>query len=720
MGKKNIQVQRRLGFVLLCFTIGIFFLIYRLGYIKLVKGEEYEKNAIGQQLLHDQKIPALRGGIYDRNQHTLVLNNTVYNLVLDTVTLHQFEKDEHEKTVEFLHAAFQIPKEELWEHVNAQTQKYYIVLQKQISYELGQKTQEDIKNLKIKGVWLEEDSLRNYFYDSLASHVIGFVGAGEGRWGVELQYNDQLTGIPGRNFRTFEQGNYVMKNYIQPIHGNSLILTIDEAIQHYVEEALLEAIREHEPQNASAIVMVPNTGEILAMASFPNFNPNQPGNVEHLVDSQRYNTMTQEEKTKLLNQVWQNFNITYTYEPGSTFKPMVVAAALEENIISPTDTFYCEGYRMVGDRRIHCWKRNGHGIQTVEEALANSCNVAMMDIGAKMEKEIFYRYQRAFGFGAKTGIDLPGEQDALGLIHKQENLGPVELATSSFGQTFNATPIQVLTAFTAVINGGHLVRPHVVKQIVDSNGTLIQENHTEFRKKVISEKTSKQVREALEAVVTQGTGKGARIPGFRIGGKTGTGEQGSRTNPEERRYILSFVGFAPVEDPQVIVFVILNRPKDTLMGSTMVTTLSKKIMEKTLPYLGIQRTEILEEMEMQEPIVNDYMDLFLMDAIQDITSKDLQYEIVGSGSTVINQVPKPGTKVPKNTLVYLYVTAGDTQEVVVIPNVVGKTQEEALTILKQQSLVPTFIGDGERVEGQEPKAGVRVNEGSEVMIQLKK
>ncbi|NLP46276.1 MAG: PASTA domain-containing protein [Epulopiscium sp.] len=720
MEKKDRQIQRRLGFVLLSFLMGIFFLIYRLGYIKLVNGEEYEKKAIGQQLLLDQQIPARRGGIYDRNQHILALDYTVYNLILDTVVLHHYEKEEHEKTINFLKEIVEIPQEELWKHINSETQRYYIVLRKEIPQQEGQKIQEEIKTQKIKGVWLEEDSLRNYNYDSLASHVIGFVGAKEGRLGLELQYNRWLTGIPGRNFRTFEQGHYVMKNYIQPTHGLSLILTIDEAIQHYTEEALLEAMREYEPESASAIVMVPKTGEILAMTSFPNFNSNKPGNIDHLVDAERYQTMTQEERTKMLNKVWQNFNITYTYEPGSTFKPMVVAAALEENVISISDTFYCGGYKNVAGTIIRCWKRSGHGEQTIEEILANSCNVGMMDIAEKMGKEVFYRYQKAFGFGTKTGIDLPGEQDAAGLLHKEENLGPVELATSSFGQTFNATPIQMITAFTAVINGGNLVRPHLVAQMIDSNGNPVQEADKEIRKKVISEKTSKQMRETLESVVTAGTGRGARIPGFRIGGKTGTAEQGSRTNPEEHRYIFSFIGFAPVEDPQVIVFVALNRPKDDTIGSTMVTTVCKNIMERTLPYLGISKTEVLEKEDNQEPTISDYTDLFLMDAIQDIKDQGLQYEIVGKGSTIVNQMPKAGTKVPVNTLVYLYVTANDTQEVVEVPNVIGSTYEEAFETIKKQYLIPTFIGEGNIVEGQEPKSGTRVDKNTEVIIQLKK
>ncbi|NMA83034.1 MAG: PASTA domain-containing protein [Epulopiscium sp.] len=722
MGKEFNQVKRRLGFLLLSFVCFIFFLIYRIGYIKLVKGEEYEKKAIGQQLILDQKIPAMRGGIYDRNQHGLVIDHIVYNVILDTVALAQFENQEEQKqkTADFLHRSFDIPMEELQGYMNATTPRYYIVLKKNISQQLGEQVQEEIKELEIKGVWLEEATLRNYLYNSLAAHVIGFTGAGEGRWGVELQYNDILTGLSGRKFRTFEQGNYVMKNYVQPTHGNSLILTIDETIQRYVEDALLEAIYEHEPQHASAIAMDPSTGEILGMASFPTFNPNEPANMEHLLSANQVASMAEDEKIKRLNQIWQNFNITYTYEPGSTFKPMVIAAALEENIISSSDTFYCEGFRMMGGHRIRCWKRNGHGLQTLEEVLANSCNVAMMDIGAKLGKEKFYQYQRGFGFGSVTGIDLPGEQDALGLIHKEENLGPVELATSSFGQTFNATPIQVATAFAAAINGGDLVKPHVVKQIIDAYGNIVQDQNVTVRKKVISEKTSKEIRESLEAVVAEGTGRAAQIPGYRIGGKTGTAEQGSRSNPEEHRYILSFVGFVPVENPKIMIYIALDRPKDTLVGSTMVTTPFKKMLEQILPYLGISPTQIAEDVDRADFVLKDYTDMYLLDVAQELTTANLQYEVVGSGSMVINQIPKAGTKIEAGSLVYLYVTPRETDEVVEIPNIIGKTHEEALSILSQHSLRLVFAGEGNIVDIQEPKAGTRVDSHSEVYVQLKK
>lgn len=574
--------------ILLFLSMGILFLVSRISYIKLTKGTEYEKKAKEQRNHYDISVPPTRGMIKDRNDHPLVVSKRVYNIILDPGVLNQVSENVITSTVNSLNKEFGIEKQEIYDYLSERSEDHYIPLLKKVEAEKVEGLKQLIGDSTVKGVWLEEDTQRDYLYDGLAAHIIGFIGDDGGHWGIEESYDDWLTGIPGRRLMIYNEDFYGVQEYIQPQNGNNLILTLDETIQHYMEEALKKAYIDHKAKSAVAIVMDPNTGEILGFASFPSFNSNNPMEIIPPPDEDSsYATMSYEEKVEYLQTVWRNYGISNTYEPGSTFKPLLVSAALEEGVITPEDTFDCQGSVQVADRIIHCWKRSGHGIQNVEQAVANSCNIAMINIANKMGRDLFYRYQRIFGFGDLTHVDLIGEENALSLLHKKEGLNPVELATSSFGQTFNVTPIQMINAFDAVINGGNLFKPYVVKQIVNEKGVLLKENKPVIIRQVLSHETSEELKKYLKTVVEEGTGQNTYLEGYKIGGKTGTSQKLPR---EEEKYILSFIGFAPVEEPKISLLVLLDEPYDADEGSGIAVNVAKDIFQEVLPYIGVYPT----------------------------------------------------------------------------------------------------------------------------------
>lgn len=643
------QIKRRNFAVLLFFLFAILSLMYRIGHIKYVDGKVYEEKAVLQRLNTEQIIYPNRGTIVDRNHHDLALSTIVYNVILDpNVLIDQITEDERNRTIQTLSKLLAVSTKTLSEKISKNPNSRYEILTKHIQANMAQK----IKSEELKGVWLEEDSTRNYLKNESAAHLIGFVNKDKkAQYGIEQKYDEYLTGIPGRVFPMLKEGKYIMEENIPAKPGNTIVLTIDETIQHFSEIALQNAVNEHHPKNASVIAMNPNTGEILAMVTYPTFNPNKYNDLSEYSEDNTWTSLSNEQKIEKLNTVWKNYNISNTYEPGSTFKPLLVAAALEENIISLEDTYYCSGHKDVYGQIIKCWRTSGHGEQTLEEALANSCNVAMMDIAEKMGSDAFYHYQKLFGFGEQTKIDLPGEAE--GILHKLENLRPVELATSSFGQSFNVTPLQIINGFASVINGGNLMQPYVVKQIVSESGNEIKEINPIIRRKVISKETSQIVRKYLESVVSEGTGKKAYVDGYRIGGKTGTAEKLPRG---EGKYALSFIGFAPVENPQIILLVLLDETQYYSEGSGAAALVAKEIFENILPYMGIEPSGKVDEEANSDVKLPDYKGLTLLEADMDLTIKGLEHEIIGTGNIIINQFPNPETKVPQGTRIKLYIS----------------------------------------------------------------
>lgn len=710
-------------------TMAFALLIARIAYLKVVKGEEYENAAKTQQTKgYDTTIVANRGSIVDRNNQAFAVSTRVYDLALDVrVLVEYYDAEEQEKTISTLASIDYLG-------LDYNTLKSYIVTDengvpaadthwKVLAKKLTREQKEEIEAMDLKGVVFGADTKRSYPLGTIGSDVIGFI-RGDSSWGIENKYDSVLSGVNGREFKTYDGGSTAVVETIDAKDGATVVTTLDYNIQQYAEQAVAEAVAEYQPEHAAILVMNPNTGEVYAMADSPTFDSNTPSDPTTVNTSEEFATqwaaMTDEEQLEYLTESWKNFNITNTFEPGSIYKPMVVAAALEEGIISENDTFVCNGSKTVYDREISCWQQSGHGTQTVEDVLANSCNVAMMDIGEKMGVSLFYKYQKDFGFGEKTGIDLPGEESAANLMFAENAIGPVELATMSFGQSFNCTAIQVLTAFSAVINGGNLMQPYVVSQIIDSDGEIIYEKTPTLVRKVISEETSNTVRKYLQAVIDTGTGKKAKIEGYAIGGKTGTAQQAIRANEQ---YTVTFVGFLPVDNPEIIAIAILDRPAGYTEGSTSAAPMLKGLLENIIKYLGIPKTEAVDENSEAAAntiVLDDLTQYSTNDAIMYLSMKGLNYQVVGEGSVVTSSVPHAGTEVAEDSTVIVYVTKGPNDDnMTQTPNVMGRTYDEAVGALMEAGLSPVVNGDENGVVvSQSPQKGEYVNNGSEVTITL--
>ena len=722
---RGMKATGKLAFVLFVFVSALLGLSGRVYYLKTVHGEEYEIKAKTQQTSrYDKIIPPNRGSIVDRNKQVLAVSTTVYNIVLDARVLAQQEAPEQEKTLKALTTTFpELNYNELKGYitVNPETKKPNLDSSwKYLVKKVDRSVKESLEEQQIKGVVYEKDSQRRYPMHTVACHLIGF----NGQLGIEMQYNTEMSGTPGRSFISYDGTNRAEQQDIAPKDGNTVVTTIDYTIQQYAEQVVEQAAAQFPCENTAALVMNPDTGEILAMADSRKFdleNPSQP----LAISETQWDSMSEEERSAYLNMTWRNFNVSDTFEPGSTFKPMLVAAALEENIIATTTPFYCPGFKQVADARIKCNLRSGHGTLDARGVLAQSCNVGMMDIGQKMGKELLYKYQKDFGFGSLTGVDLPGEASAASLMYSVDEIGPTELATMSFGQSFNATSLQVLNAFCSVINGGNLMRPYVMSQVIDKDGNVIEENKPEVVRKVISQQTSDVVRNDLKSVMEEGTGKKARIEGYSIGGKTGTAQQGDRT---KNLHTLSYICFLPVEDPQVIVMCIINKPENYQDGVQTPAYMTKALMENIIKYMAIEPEYTSQDgnnitAKKAAGMVNlkDFTGENLHGVVGVLDSAGLNYKIIGSGNTVTNQAPHGGVDVEEGSEILLYVTRGedDAQGDISIPNVEGKSYNDAVTILNDLGLEVEVEGNENGVVlSQDPKASIFV-ESSTTTVKLK-
>lgn len=733
--KKNKKIDNKLTIMALVFTIVLFGLGGRVYYIKNVHGEEYEMLAKTQQVnSFDSVISPNRGAILDRNKQAFAVSTTVYNIVLDPLVLvdKDVKEEDREKTLKTLSSVLSLDYNELKGYITIdpltgkpKVNNHWKVLKKGVSREI----KEELESQKLKGVVYQKDTERRYVLDTVACHVLGFI-RGDTKWGLEQQYDSEMSGIPGRSFITYDGSSSPNIKEMPAEDGNTIVTTLDYSIQQFAEEAVAKAVADYDPENAAILVMDPNTGEVLAMASAPEFNNNSPSKPLELSSdpnfAKSWETMSEEDQYSYLNNTWKNFNTTYTYEPGSIFKPMVIAAALEENIITTDSTYYCSGVKQVYDRAIHCWNRSGHGAETLEDLLKNSCNVGMMDIGNKMGRSLFYKYQKDFGFGDKTGIDLPGEVSASTLMFTEDRIGPTELATMSFGQSFNCTTLQAMNAFSAVINGGNLMKPYVVSQILDSRGNVIRENKPEIIRKVISQKTSDIVRVYLKSVISSptGTGKKAKIEGYSIGGKTGTGEQGNRDNDD---YTVTFVAFLPVEDPQVIAIAVIDRPSMYVEGSTSSAPILKGLLEKIIKYKNIEPEYESEESKAMlgstsKVKLDDYKNRQLFEVLTALENNGLKSKIVGTGNTVTSQAPHEGTEVEDGSEIILYVSKGEGETGnIQVPNLTSIEYEQAVGKITELGLQAVIEGDDNGVViSQEPKAGISVDKNTEVKIVIEK
>ena len=581
-------------------------LVGRLTYIEHTKGETYQKKVLSMQSYDSKTIPYQRGEIIDRSGTVLATSVAVYNVILDCTVVN--DKEEYvDPTVEALVKCFpELDETEIRKIIKEKKDKRYIVLAKKVPYDEVQPFVElqdtvDKKGNKvnpdIKGVWFEKEYQRNYPFGSLASSVIGFTSSGNvGTTGLENYYNSTLNGINGREYGYLDSDSDFEKTVIDAQDGDTLVTSIDANIQSIVEEKIKDWNEKYRDNyykgtgsiNTAAIVMNPNNGEILAMADYPNVDLNNPRDLTKYYTEEQIEAMSDEEKLDALNSLWNNFCVSDTYEPGSTFKPFVISAGLETGVLTGEESYICGGVLHVGDHDIHCSNRDGHGTQTLKRALENSCNVALMQIGESMGAEEFTRYQELFGFGEMTGIDLPGEASTEGLLYEAENMDAASLATNAFGQNFNVTMTQLVASFCSLVNGGNYYEPHVVKQIQDENGNVTETKDPVLVRKTISKETSDIIKDYMYGVVEEGTGKSAAVEGYAIGGKTGTAEKLPRRNG---KYLVSFIGYAPQENPQVVVYVVVNEPNaQGQANSGFATELASKIMGEIFPYLGIEKT----------------------------------------------------------------------------------------------------------------------------------
>ena len=594
-----IRMQRKLVMLFMAIILAFVVLIGRITWINLTKGSSYTKIVLDQQNYSSRVIAYKRGDIVDRNGTRLATSERVYNVILDIKVMTD-RKEYIEPTKEVLSECFGIDGSTVDKLIEERPDSQYEIMARGVDYETAQKfnaIDEDDKNYpNVRGIWLEEDFVRTYPYGELAGDVIGFTYSGnQGATGIESAYNSVLNGTDGREYGYFDSESSMERTVKDAKDGNTVVSTIDVTLQGIVEDCIREFNEELAGEgelgskNTAVIIVDPNTGEILAEASYPGYDLNDPWDLSSLYTEKEIDAMTEEEELDVLNSLWRNFCVSDAYEPGSTIKPFTLATGLETGALNGEEWYYCGGALDVEDYTIRCSMRSGHGSESTQDAIAYSCNVALMQMAAKIGSEDFSRYQHIFGFGEYTGIDLPGEAATQSLLYTADTMGNVELATNSFGQGFNVTMTQMAAAFSSLINGGYYYEPHVVKQIQDENGSVIETKDPALLRKTISSETSEKMREYLGAVMDYGTGKGASVEDYDIGAKTGTAEKLPRGNG---KYLLSYMGFAPQDNPEVLIYVVVDEPNvEAQDDSSLVRRLAKSIMEEAFPYLGITTIE---------------------------------------------------------------------------------------------------------------------------------
>lgn len=572
--KNKTYNKKKILVVFLCAVVIIAGLICRLASLMVYDAEYYQELA---QDLHEREreIKAARGEIVDRNGVVLATNETVC-----TISVIHSQVEDAELVAEVLAEELGLDLDEVREKVEK------VSSMEKIKTNVDKETGDRIRNYDLAGVKVDEDYKRYYPFDELASKVLGFTGGdNQGIIGLEVRYDEYLKGTNGTILTVTDARGVelegVAEDRIEPVAGETLQVSLDYNIQAYCEQAAMKVMEEKQADSVSVLLMNPQNGEIYAMVNVPEFNLNEPFELNTGTDA---DDLSDEELQDALNQMWRNGCINDTYEPGSTFKIITSSACLEEGVVSLDDTFICPGYRIVEDRKIRCHKTGGHGTETFVQGLQNSCNPVFMDIGMRLGSDRFYDYFEQFGLLELTNIDLPGEAGTI--MHKKEDIGTVELATMTFGQSFQITPIQMATTVSSLINGGKRVTPHLGMAVLDENGKMIEEFEYESRDGIISEETSETMRMLLKSVVEEGSGKNGYIEGYSIGGKTAT----SQTLPRSaNKYIASFIGFAPAEDPQVLGMVVIHDPQGVYYGGTIAAPVLRDIYDNVLPYLGIEK-----------------------------------------------------------------------------------------------------------------------------------
>ncbi len=751
----NRQMLRRTLFLMaVCGIAAFLMLLLRLYKLQIVEHEYYEKLAISQQL-REAPTAAVRGKIYDTNMNILAVSASVDNVYLSPAEIEMYGED-RELIARGLSEILGLDYEDIYEK-SGQSGSWYVTVKRKIELEDAEKIRKFKSENKLRGIRLETDSKRYYPNSSLACHLIGFVGMdNNGLEGIEAQYESALAGSAGRTVRTTNAyGTELLfgqfEEYYPGENGYDIVTTIDASIQYYIEKHLKQAVEDYDIQNgAGAIAMDVNTGAILAMVSIDGYDLNDFLAVSDKAQAVVDGAATPEEAQRLLAEAqtrqWRNKALSDTYEPGSTFKIITLSMALEEGAVTENDSFFCGGNVNVLGRTspIRCWKSGGHGSQDLTQAVQHSCNVAFVNIGQRVGAESFYKYCEGFGFlelspdpdamlSATTGIDLAGESGSIwwskNTFCSEKNLS--QLAAASFGQTFTITPLQLITAVSACVNGGRLMKPYVVRQMLNSDGTTAYEREPCLVRQVISAETSEKVRTILEQVVgdsRDGTGRNAAVPGYRIGGKTGTSEKVSlEAQTGEKEYIVSFIGFAPADKPRIALLVFLDTPSSKsgiyISGGQMAAPVVGNMLADILPYMGIEAQYSAEELAGMDVSMPQLTGLGMSDAARTLRDAGLKYRNIGEGDIVTSQLPEAGCTIAAGSEVILYFDREPSRELETMPELSGMSYEQARDTLSYYGIyirTGSLVTDAaaQKINTQSVPAGQRLGHGTVVEVTL--
>lgn len=698
--------------------IAIIGLILKLGYIQIVSGEELRKGAL-EQWTRGIEIKPKRGIIYDRNGKKLAINISSYTVWAYPADIKD-KADTAKKIAEVLDLDEKLVYEKITKNVAAEKIKQWITKEEA----------RELRNLKLSGISIIDDNKRFYPYEDFAPYILGFTNIdNDGLDGIEKTYDKYLSGSPGRWIKIADasgrQMPYDGDKVIDAENGLNAVLTMDETIQHFAEKAAMESLIQTNAKNISIIVMEPKTGDILAMANMPHYNPNNPRESLDEAKAESWKDLPIEELQKEWYSMWRNFAISDVYEPGSTFKTIVAAAAIEENVANIDTNFYCNGFiRDIPGNILKCSRwYNPHGPQTLKEGMDNSCNIVFVELGRKLGKEKFYKYIKAFGFGEPTGIELLGEQSGIIPVNT-DVIREINLATMSYGHGIAVTPIQLINAINAMANGGNLMKPRLVSQLIDNDGNVILENEPEIIRQVISKSTSDTMMEMMESVVTNGTGTNAYVPGYKVAGKTGTAQKIIDGRYAPGKYIGSFVAVAPATDPKISVLVIVDEPVGVYYGGSVAAPVAGKLIGEILEYLEVKPEFTEKEKEEFEYTVKvpDVRGKTIGEAGRTLLESELKYTTeslnIKEDSKVIDQFPSPGTEVSKASIIDLYLDEEfKSQDKIVLPDLTGKSKEDVIKILDGLNLKYQFIGEGMAIK-QNPDPNTQVDINSTIQVEF--
>ncbi len=714
MAYMNLKNKKRIMIALgLCSAV-IIYLIVRLVYIQVIKSEYYTQKAYEQQT-RERKVEAKRGTIYDATGEKVLAQSVSVSIV----TVVPSNVDNKEEVATKLAEILSLNKDDVLAKLNKKSSSETIATK--VDEDTAQKILEYIDENDVEGLRVDEDTERIYPYKDLLSHVLGFVGTdNQGLNGVEAYYDEELSGIDGKIVGSTDgQGRetpFTNEQYVDPVDGNDIVLTVDATIQNITEKYLKKAYEENDCQYATAVVMRPKTGEVLAMATMPNYDSNDPftPNTDEL--KEKWDTLTKEEKSDALEAMWRNKAISDTAEPGSTFKIVTATAGLEENIVGMDDVvFNCSGSMQISNWTIKCWKYpNSHGNESLRQGIMNSCNPVFMQLSQRIGISTYYKYLQAFNLNSKTGIDLPGE--AAGIIHEENSMTAVDLATTSFGQTISITPLQTAVNYCAIANGGYLVKPYIVKEIKSGNNGFKKTTQSQIVKQIMSSQTASQILSALEDTVETGTGKAGQVSGYRVAGKTGTAEEG---RGENSTYMASFVGIAPVNDPELVVVITIYDPQGPLghQGSTICAPVAGSIIDETLRYLDIEPDYTLEETDTKETLIPELVGKTFAEAKKEVESLGFSIATdneIKDDEIIKDQIPKSGASLSAGGTVRVYNSDAEKQTVAV-PDLRNKSVSNAKSLLSKRGLNVRVVGDG-YVITQDPSPEEVIQKGSIVTI----